>query len=534
MTRDPFERMKHENPVPPGTEPGAPMSMADRIVGGRAGWPAWMVGVAAAASVLVIGLASVLVLDLGGGDDVVAGGDSTTTSLDGSTSSVTDATTTIPDDTATTVTSTTLAPDISDEVVVYLLVDDPTATGPTPSLIPVARPVSVLSQSPIDPHRAALQFLFAGPTPSELESTPMISTAVPDDARLLDVSVVDRVATVDVSAEFAAGSGSFSEIARIEQLLYTMTRFEDVDGLRLEIDGVPVEVFGGHGIVLDDPVTRSALDTALPAILIESPAHGARRFGYQPASGGWLFASGTANVFEATVSLALADADGLILWEGFTTASCGTGCRGEWEVTIPYTVDEPQMGALIAWEESARDGSQINVREHPVWLAPRATITGDTCSGFLVEDDLVEQPGLPEAVASTRSALFEAAVQCDWEALRALAGDDLEFTFGAVTDDAVTTWQELEAAGDAEPMRYLAELLNRSHGTQPGPEDQLYYAWPSAFVVPWSQVSDEQREELRPLFGDEDFAVFEDFGGYIGDRVGILSDGTWAYFVAGD
>lgn len=38
--------------------------------------------------------------------------------------------------------------------------------------------------------------------------------------------------------------------------------------------------------------------------------------------------------------------------------------------TSPHDVDEPQRGSLIVWEDSARDGSQINVREYPVWLTP--------------------------------------------------------------------------------------------------------------------------------------------------------------------
>jgi hypothetical protein len=37
-------------------------------------------------------------------------------------------------------------------------------------------------------------------------------------------------------------------------------------------------------------------------------------------------------------------------------------------VEVPYEVDEDQLGAVIAWEDSAEDGSQINVREHPVFL----------------------------------------------------------------------------------------------------------------------------------------------------------------------
>ncbi len=248
--------------------------------------------------------------------------------------------------------------------VIYLLAHDPTATGPSPSLIPVARPLAILSSPVTDLPRTTLGFLLAGPTPGEREGTPSLSTEIPDGTELLDLTVADRIATVDLSAEFEAGAGTYSEIARLEQLVYTLTRFDEIDGIRLEIEGEPVSVFGGHGIVLSDPVVRTDLDTSLPAILIESPAH------WGVGTPGTLVVGGTANVFEATVSLALVDADGLILWEGFTTATCGTGCRGDWTITVPYDVAEPQLGAVIAWEESARDGSQVNIREHPVFLFP--------------------------------------------------------------------------------------------------------------------------------------------------------------------
>jgi hypothetical protein len=246
-------------------------------------------------------------------------------------------------------------------------------------------------------------------------------------------------------------------------------------------------------------------------------------------------AHGTANVFEATVSLALTDADGLIIWEGFTTATCGTGCRGGWEITIPYEVDAPQMGSLIAWESSAMDGSQTNVREHPVWLVPfqggsTTTTPATGCSGALAAD-LVEQTGLPEAVTAKRAAIHAAAQACDWEALAAQLGDGFSHTFG-IDGDPIAYWQEREAAGE-RVLFILAELLNRPVGTQSA-EDITYYAWPSAFVTEWAAVPEADREALRPLYDDEDFAFYAEFGGYIGYRVGITADGEWVYFIAGD
>jgi len=544
MRQDPFDQMRRNNPLPSDQMPAAPMGVADRIIGSSASWPGWVVAAAAAVVVVAIGGGTLLLVNRSAPTVVAAdtstslppvassSPDTTTTSSPSVTTLSTDTTVTTPSSSVTLPPVVTPTPAGSDEVVVYFLVDDPTATEfSSQSLIPVVRSTAILSSRPLDLQRTALGFLLAGPTPGEADSVPAFTTAVPSQTVLLGLDVEDRVATVDLSAEFFAGSGTFSEIARLEQLTYTLTRFEDIDGIRLLAEGVLVEVFGSHGLELDDPVVRTEFDTLLPAILIETPAHGT-------TVGNPLAATGTANVFEASVSLTLVDGNGLIIWEGFTTATCGTGCRGEWAIEIPYEVDAPQMGAIIAWEESARDGSQVNVREHPVWLVPAddgVASAGDVnapseCSGSLVTDLLVEQPDLPADAASMRAAIFAAAVACDWEAMRSLLAEDFMFSFGGL-GDAVAYWQELELF-DEQPMRYLAGLLNRPSAVQVV-SDVDYHVWPSAFVIEWTAVPDADREALRPLYGDDDFAMFSDFGGYFGYRVGIV-DGTWVYFIAGD
>ena len=49
--------------------------------------------------------------------------------------------------------------------------------------------------------------------------------------------------------------------------------------------------------------------------------------------------------------------------------------------------------------------------------------------------------------------------------------------------------------------------------------------------------TEAEKQALRPLYGDLDFGFFEDFGGYLGYRVGITLDGNWAqwvYAISGD
>ncbi len=518
MRQDPFQQMRRRNPMPPGTEPTAPRGGADRIIGARSAWPAWAMAAVAASLVAVVGGGTLLLVNRG--PDTVAGGvTSTTASVAPQVTSTSEA----PASTTTTAAPTATVPPVEggEEVVAYFLIDDPTATGASPALIPVAR--RMMETPPTGLPGAAIESLLAGPTVDETQAVPAFTTAVPEGTRLLELTVADGVATVDLSSEFAAGSGSYAEIARIDQLVYTLTRFEEVDGIRLRLEGEPVEVFGGHGIVLDDPHGRTEFDTTLPAVLIETPIHGG-------IAGNPLVATGTANVFEATVSLALTDDDGLILWEGFATASCGTGCRGEWSVVIPYEVDEPQMGALIAWEESAADGSQTNIREHPVWLERAGP--PELCSGAMVAADLVNQTELPDVVAAKRAAIFAAAVSCDWDALAAELGSGFSYSFGGGSDP-VGYWQTIEAQGE-EPLRYLAEMLNRPVLVQVVDPDTTYYTWPSAAGFEWIDLPEEHREALRPLYGDEDFDAFEEFGGYFGYRIGILADGTWLSFVEGD
>jgi germination protein M len=66
----------------------------------------------------------------------------------------------------------------------------------------------------------------------------------------------------------------------------------------------------------------------------------------------------------------LLDAEGRPILEMPAMATCGTGCRGTFDVTLAYSVPQAGWGTLRVWEASAMDGSPQNVREYPVWLTP--------------------------------------------------------------------------------------------------------------------------------------------------------------------
>jgi germination protein M len=243
--------------------------------------------------------------------------------------------------------------------------DDP--IGPGPFLVPVAREIS----TPAAPGTPTMAWLLEGPSQAERDGLPSLSTAIPVGTQLRGLVVANGVATVDLSSEFASGGGSFSMLARVAQVVFTLTQFPTVDEVSFEIEGVPVDVLGGEGLMLDAYGTREGFLGAglLPLIFVDRPAWGG------DASNPMRIVGRTA-AFEAEFTATIVDADGLILIEqnvlaqGEQVIAPGGPRWSSFDVTIPYTVDQPQIGALIVWATSAVDGSQIAVREYPVLLIP--------------------------------------------------------------------------------------------------------------------------------------------------------------------
>jgi spore germination protein GerM len=241
--------------------------------------------------------------------------------------------------------------------VVYLLLEEVGNGTGGPFLVPVFRQASASG----DANTLAIELLLQGPTADETAGLPAMHTAIPEGTTLLGLRVDSGVATVDLSGEFDDGGGSASMFARIAQVVFTVTRTAQVDEVAFFMDGEPVTVFSSEGIELDRPQTRADYYDFLPAIFVESPAWG------EPVTSP-IQVEGLSNVFEAVSQTMLTDDDGLALFEETVMASCGTGCWGAWEVSVPYTVERDQVGALIVWEYSAKDGSRINIREYPILL----------------------------------------------------------------------------------------------------------------------------------------------------------------------
>ena len=197
---------------------------------------------------------------------------------------------------------------------------------------------------------------------------------IPPGTEVLDLTITDGIATIDLSEEFAAPGGSLEEQARLAQVVFTLTQFPTVDGVNLEIEGEPVTTYGSHGLVLDGPQDRSNFEDLSPAIIVHTPRPG-------DEVPGRFRVAGTANTFEANVSYRLFDdsgkevhyrafdADGRPAERGYTTATSGSGTRGTFEFMIQPDAPAGTSLVLEVLEFSAEDGSPQNVVRIPIRVA---------------------------------------------------------------------------------------------------------------------------------------------------------------------
>ncbi|SCG55685.1 Sporulation and spore germination [Micromonospora echinaurantiaca] len=187
--------------------------------------------------------------------------------------------------------------------------------------------------------RLALTELAAGPTTAEAATG--MTTLLPAGVEV--TRIADGVATLPPLPAASATSRRLREA----QVVYTLTQFPTVRRVRF-----------GTG----DPVNRADYADLLPPIVVTSPVVGQRVT--SPVT-----VTGTADVFEATVNVRILDAAGRELATTFTTATCGTGCRGDYRVGVRYRLTREQRGTVEVYEVSPADGSRTKLVAVPVTLA---------------------------------------------------------------------------------------------------------------------------------------------------------------------
>ncbi len=131
----------------------------------------------------------------------------------------------------------------------------------------------------------AIQLLLAGPSSGDDD------TAIPADTELINIDLAGGTATIDLSGEFFEPSG-----LAVAQVVYTATQYPTIRAVRILVEGQKHPLAG-------TPLRRRNFLNLLPPIVVERPT------GLDPV-GSTFTVAGSANVFEANVTIRVLDENG--------------------------------------------------------------------------------------------------------------------------------------------------------------------------------------------------------------------------------
>lgn len=349
--RDLMARLVSMAPEPPPYPEETPMV---RHVTKKERRPA-LVFVGAAA--LVVLLAIPLLLMTGGEDPVVAGSSTTTstTVLDTSTSQPPAPSTTSTVGEATTTTAQPIGGTIWTGVV-YLYQEPENSFLGNPALVPLVLEVTAEPGTFSDHSEFTSALGILAETGRGLPDR--FGNAIPPDVRVVDWALEDGMVRADMNEAFLDGAGGLlADTTMLNQLIYTLTWMDADASVEFTVQGQPVEAFGSEGISLLEPVDRDTFIDELHLIFLTQPIS---QFENVYA------VSGRANVYEATLTWQILDGAGEVVHDEFTTASCGTGCWGEFGVGVDADLIVPGESSVRLLTYSAEDGSPTNIITVPI------------------------------------------------------------------------------------------------------------------------------------------------------------------------
>lgn len=305
---------------------------------------------AAAAVVVLLGFGIPLLLMNGGEPPVATDSTTTTTTL---------AETTTTEATSTTTTTTQVAPAPPEVGVPVFLFQAPVNSFlNNPALIPVLLPVELAEDADdTEAVKAAINVL-GNP---ELAFPADFMNAVPAGVEALVVrraDGTDNALIIEMNEAFRDGAGGLlADFTMLNQLIYTATTLEGIEEVHFIVNNEPIVAFGSEGLSLESSVNRQSFQEHLGLIYLTEPV--------VFDGDGTVDVVGISNTYEATVYLIVRSGAGEVVHEAFTTATCGSGCWGDFEFTIDEAlVDADSTIQVLAY--SAEDGEPTDVITVPV------------------------------------------------------------------------------------------------------------------------------------------------------------------------
>jgi hypothetical protein len=143
-----------------------------------------------------------------------------------------------------------------------------------------------------------------------------------------------------------------------------------------------------------------------------------------------------------------------------------------------------------------------------------------------------EQAGLPEMVSRTRTNLYRAVQEKNFDRLEIFI-DPSKFSYTFGVDEAhnpIIYWQTY---GPENIFEIIENLLELPYGIVKAGEN-TYYSWPLITTLPPEEWTDDMIVEVTPYVSIEEIEEYKKFGSYIGWRLTIDQDGIWRSFIAGD
>ncbi len=123
----------------------------------------------------------------------------------------------------------------------------------------VPQPVKVASVQPNQALEAAFQSLLAGPPTGGTDST-----TIPKTTKLLGLKAENDEVHVNLSQDFTSGGGSTSMMGRVGQVVYTATTLNPKAKVYIDVNGKQLDVLGGEGVELQQPLTRESFQKNYP------------------------------------------------------------------------------------------------------------------------------------------------------------------------------------------------------------------------------------------------------------------------------
>ncbi|HEY9620831.1 MAG TPA: GerMN domain-containing protein [Crinalium sp.] len=145
--------------------------------------------------------------------------------------------------------SATVKTPVEQTVQVYWLKDTGTRLELAPSAISLGN-----ATQPDERLKAAFTELLKGPTSESLDST------IPSGTTLLSLETKEDGIHVNLSKQFTSGGGSASMSGRLAQVIYTATTLDPTAKVWISVEGKPLTVLGGEGLMVDQPMTRADFD----------------------------------------------------------------------------------------------------------------------------------------------------------------------------------------------------------------------------------------------------------------------------------